>query len=470
MAARRPNDIRREIGKAYDELVNLARDPANYAAKEAEIAELQGELGRAERALASQAALAQPAQREFHDPAAALPERDEQALYREYSQDHLGRSPILTGAGGVQMRGFGHYLARARQAANFKPDPTAHFRSLGEQIRAIITHYASHGTQTDPRLVRAPTGAGEADPTGGGFLVQTDFSTAIWMRVYDLGEIMSRVNKIPISANANGLKIPAINEITRQNGGRFGGVISSWLGEGDPIPKSKPGWRTVDFDLKKLASLMFVTDELMKDSTALASVAGLAYSEEIMFMVEDAIYEGSGAGQPLGFQTSPCNIVVPKLTGQAAGTILRENIDAMWRRMWSRSRSSSVWTINQDCEPQLNQLNQAVGTGGVLVYCPPGGLSSAPYATLYGRPVVALEYNNTVGTAGDIALVDFTQYTLVDKGGIDFAQSMHFSFNTDEMVLRMTYRVDGKPMWNQALIPFKGPNTVSPYVTLATRG
>jgi hypothetical protein len=52
----------------------------------------------------------------------------------------------------------------------------------------------------------------------------------------------------------------------------------------------------------------------------------------------------------------------------------------MWSRMWSRSRKNAVWLINQDCEPQLNQLGQAVGTGGRSVYLPPGGLSAAPYA------------------------------------------------------------------------------------------
>lgn len=461
MAVRSPNDILRDIGRAIDELQDLTRDAGKYEAKKAEITELEGELSRKQDAQARASSSAQPVR--ALDPQAALPAAQEAEVYARYNEQ-LGRS-----AGSANNPGFGHYLARARAQRPAHADSGPQFRNLGEQIHACIRHYASHGTDTDPRLVRAPTGAGEADPTSGGFLVQTDFSTAIWMRVYELGQIMSRVNKIPISANANGLKIPAINEITRANGGRYGGVVSTWLGEGTAIPTSKPAWRTVDFNLKKLSSLMYLTDELMKDSTALSSVAGLAYSEEIMFMVEDAIYEGTGAGQPLGFQTSPCNIVVPKKTGQAAGTILRENIDEIWRRMWSRSRQNAVWTINQDCEPQLNQLNQAVGTGGVLVYCPPGGVSSAPYATLYGRPVVTLEYNSTVGTAGDIALVDFSQYTLVDKGGIDFAQSMHFSFNTDEMVLRMTYRVDGKPMWNQALAPFKGLNTVSPYVTLATR-
>jgi HK97 family phage major capsid protein len=162
-------------------------------------------------------------------------------------------------------------------------------------------------------------------------------------------------------------------------------------------------------------------------------------------------------------------VAVAKENGQAAKTIVKENVDNMWSRCWARSRKRAVWLINQDIEPQLNSLNQAVGTGGQIVYLPPGGLSAAPYATLYGRPVIATEYNSTLGTEGDIALVDLSQYTKVDKGGVQMATSMHVAFDTDEMRFRITYRVDGKPMWHKPLTPFKGTATKSPFITLAAR-
>jgi HK97 family phage major capsid protein len=130
---------------------------------------------------------------------------------------------------------------------------------------------------------------------------------------------------------------------------------------------------------------------------------------------------------------------------------------------------NAVWFINQDTLPQLMAMNQSVGTGGQVVYLPPGGLSATPYSTLYGREVVWTEYNATLGTTGDILLADPSQYMLVDKNGVQAATSMHVAFLTDEMVFRITYRVDGKPMWSVPLTPFKGTNTKSPFVALATR-
>ena len=83
--------------------------------------------------------------------------------------------------------------------------------------------------------------------------------------------------------------------------------------------------------------------------------------------------------------------------------------------------------------------------------------------------MIPVEYSNTLGTQGDIVLADYSQYGIVDKGGIQAASSMHVAFLTDEMVFRITYRVDGEPLWNAQLTPFKGSNTLSPFVSLASR-
>ena len=64
-------------------------------------------------------------------------------------------------------------------------------------------------------------------------------------------------------------------------------------------------------------------------------------------------------------------------------------------------------------------------------------------------------------------LVDLSQYVLADKGTPTQASSMHVKFVEDEMTFRITYRVDGAPLWNAALTPAQGSNTQSPYVVLA---
>jgi HK97 family phage major capsid protein len=463
------NALRKKLGELTDKLNTPAviADAKAFDAVEAEITTLEGEIARGERAQSRSAALARPVAPGNGDPASA--EAALAGLRTAPTVSSMARELRAHTRREGEKADFSDALSIARKSLGFTPDASTQFRTLGEQLQSIQQHYASKGTTTDSRLVRAPTGAGDVDPTGGGFLVQVDFAASIFMLSHDMGEIIQRVNKIPISATSNGLKIPGVDETSRANGSRWGGVSSKWAAEGTSGDESKPKFRLIEFDLKKLISKMTITDELLADSTALTSIAALAFSEEITFMTEDAIWEGTGAGQPLGVINSPATIQVAKQNGQATGTIVKENIDAIWARTWARSRKNAIWLYNQDADPQLNQLNQAVGAGGQLVYLPPGGVANAPNATLYGRPIIATEYNAAVGSPGDLALVDLSQYTIVDKGGVQMATSIHVAFDTDEMRFRITYRVDGKPMWSKPLTPFKGGLTKSPFVTLAQR-
>ena len=156
-------------------------------------------------------------------------------------------------------------------------------------------------------------------------------------------------------------------------------------------------------------------------------------------------------------------------TGQAAKTIVAENIEKMYARLMASSLANSTWHINQDCWTQIFQLSHAVGTGGVPMFIPPGGLSQSPSGTLLGRPIIPLEQCDTLGTSGDIILADWRQYKTIEKGGVAAATSIHVQFVTDETTFRFTMRLDGQPKRLATLTPFKGTVTQSAFITLANR-
>jgi HK97 family phage major capsid protein len=171
-----------------------------------------------------------------------------------------------------------------------------------------------------------------------------------------------------------------------------------------------------------------------------------------------------GSRQPLGILKSNAVVKQELENGQTA-KITVENLVKMWSRLWSRSRANSVWYINPQIEPLLYLLQ----VGDKPVYIPAGGLSDAPYATLFGRPVVPLEQCAELGDVGDILLADLSQYLLIDKGGINAASSIHVRFLNDEQVFRFIYRVDGQPIWNKPITPYRGLATLSPFIALAKR-
>lgn len=345
------------------------------------------------------------------------------------------------------------------------------FKSLGEFLKAVVRADRTNGRSIDPRLTQAAAaGMSEAVPSDGGFLVQKDFSATLLDRLYDSGQLVSRVRRIPISGNSNGLKINAIDEVSRADGSRWGGILAYWINEADLKTGSKPKFRQIELNLNKLIGLCYATDELLDDAAALEGVIMQAFPEEMTFRVEDSIINGSGAGQPLGILSGGATIQVAKDGADSGATISTNDVLAMWERLWGRSRANAVWLIDQGVEQKLYPLTLGSGTAVQLLYNPPGiNGNGSGNGLLLGRPVIPTEHNAVLGTPGDIILADLSQYLMIDKGAPQAASSIHVRFLTDETTFRFVYRVDGQPAWNKPLTPKSGSGTLSPFITLAAR-
>jgi HK97 family phage major capsid protein len=130
-----------------------------------------------------------------------------------------------------------------------------------------------------------------------------------------------------------------------------------------------------------------------------------------------------------------------------------------------------VFVTNSECSPQLQNMQIGTGTSGQLVYMPPGGLSQAPHGTIYGRPVIEIEYASKLGDLGDISFLDLDKYKVITKGATRRSESMHVRFLYDEMTFKWTLRINGAPKLKSPLTPYQATsgNTLSPFVFLAAR-
>jgi len=355
------------------------------------------------------------------------------------------------------------------------------FDSLGDLLVAVV-HAGIPGHSIDPRLQRVndnfqigAVGSGlyEGSPADGGFLVQNEQAQGLMQRAFETGKLASKVNKITIGANKNGLKMNAILDHSRVTGSRYGGLQLYWTEEGGLKTPSAPKFRQMTLNLKKLVGLCYATDELLEDATALESIINQVFPEEYGFVLDDVIFEGSGAGQPLGMTQSPARIEVAAEGGQVADTIVLQNVLKMYTRFWTTGKNNGkgLWVHTNQAMPQLMAMS-AGGTAtvyGLPVFIPPGGVSGKPYGTLMGLPMLEIEQASVLGDVGDIGLIDPSQYVMIDKGGIKQAASMHVRFIYDEMTFRFVYRCDGQPTWDAPVTPFKGTDTISPFVFLAGR-
>ena len=312
-------------------------------------------------------------------------------------------------------------------------------------------------------------GQNESVPSEGGFMVSSDFSTSLLGDVFGTSQIAPLVRRMTISTGANGIDLPMIDETSRVDGSRHGGAAANWIGEGSQITSSKVKFRNVAMKLKKLASVYYCTDEILEDAPMLAAALRGFYASEIAFSLDDAIINGTGAGQPLGILNSSALVTVSKEAGQVADSITFENLIKMWSRMWPRGRTNAVWLTGPNVETQLYQLSLAIGTAGQPVFMPSGGASMAPYASLFGRPIIPCEQCPKLGDAGDILLIDPSQYVLVDKGSVNEASSIGIRFEYGETAFRAVYRCDGAPTWASAVTQHSSTDTVSPFVCIEAR-
>lgn len=344
------------------------------------------------------------------------------------------------------------------------------FGSLGDQLMAV-RQAAIDPRGVDKRLyeVRAPLGANVAAPSEGGFLLETQYSAGIWKRTYESGQILSRCFRVAINDNADSVVINGLDETSRATGSRWGGVRAYWIGEAVAPTASQPKFNRIRLEPHKLAVLVYATGEMLRSTATLESVVNQVVPQEIAFMSEDAIINGTGAGMPQGVMNAACRIDIAAEAGQAADTVVAENVSKMWAQLWARSRGNAIWLINQDVEPQLDQLSLVIGAGGVPMYLPSSGLTEEPFYRLKGRPVIPVEYADTVGDLGDITLNDFSQYAVTDRGAVQAASSIHVQFLTDQTCFRFIYEIDGQPLWPSALTPKNSTNTLSPFIGLAAR-
>ena len=162
---------------------------------------------------------------------------------------------------------------------------------------------------------------------------------------------------------------------------------------------------------------------------------------------------------PLGMTASPALVTATRTDASEIDSL---DVARMWARRYP-GVNDYVWAGNANIFPQL--INMTLGN--MPIYMPPGGLSASPYGTILGRPFIETEYNPALGSVGDLLLFSPSQYAMITKGGVQAATSIHVQFVTDETAFRFVYRVDGKPFWKSAVTPYKGSDTISPFVALA---
>lgn len=349
------------------------------------------------------------------------------------------------------FRSTGHFLQAVYQLATPANAP----RGLHERMDRLQTE------------LRAAAGMSAGSGSDGGFMVMTQMDRQIREMVFSDINIPGRCDRQPIGSEFNSFSYLGVDSASRADGYRDGGILTYWEPEAGTLTATKAKFKTNRCDLGLLTALTIATYELLRDWVGLTAWYNRKVPQAMAWNITDKIIRGTGAGIPKGILNSNAKVQISKETGQTAATIIAKNVQKMYSAAFNKTQCE--WWINPDCWQQIFELHQVIGTGGVPLYVPPGGLSQAPYGTLLGRPIYEVEQCEALGTVGDIMFCNPNEYLIVEKGSIDPYSSIHVYFDTNQSAFKWLWSINGQPTNDVTIAPYKGSTTRGAFVVLATR-
>lgn len=346
-------------------------------------------------------------------------------------------------------------LARSPMADRLKDFSTRAKKEFGD-VRTFLDVVVSGRpgrsdsvTETQKRLIdeartltRAIVGT-TGDVSGGEFLlpltqVQTIFSLANVQqgllqraRAYN---VPGRTLRIPYLIQTDEA---ASTTLDRPMAGQIANIAI--VGEGSTKPARTPEFGQRLLTVYKYAAITQVSDEMLSDDFTgeLPQEFINAVGQQALNKVnEDITINGSGTAEPSAalYAGAAWNISVNRNTGSS---ILPVDIFAMYAR--HTHGPNSVWFASRRTVQQL--YNMSLTSASLVTFL--RDLNQAPQMMLLGYPVILTDLLNTVGSAGDIALVNPDFYAFALRQALTVESSRDFAFTQDLTTYRFIVRAGG---------------------------
>lgn len=319
----------------------------------------------------------------------------------------------------------------------------------------------------DKRQALKNAAASSGEPASGGFLVPEAFRAELLSLSLEASVVRPRARIVPMETSR--VIYPYIDDTSHATN-VFGGVQGYWTPESGSMTDVAATFGRMALEAWKLTAFANVPNELIADSAvSFEAFIRSTFPQALAYFADVAFLSGSGVGQPLGILTdaNAARVVQAKESGQAADTIVWENIVKMYSRMLPQSLGSAVWVVSPNTFAELATMALSVGTGGGPIWLNNG--VQGPPATILGRPVVISEKVSALGNEGDVNFIDFSYYLVGDRQAMTVSSSEHFRFQNGETSFKFVERLDGRPWLQSALTPRNGGDTLTPFVSLAER-
>jgi HK97 family phage major capsid protein len=298
----------------------------------------------------------------------------------------------------------------------------------------------------------------------GGYLIPQELSYAMMLDVAEESYLLDRCLTVHMESQDMRLSLP--NATTAQTAGTspfFGGLLMQWMEDGTTFIQTEQTYNAVALHAWDLGGYVLASNPLLQDGgMSLEGWLRSLFARSVRWYLEYAAFQGNGVGKPIGLINAAASKAVTRGTG---GNVKAADLGTMSSALTPSCWARSCWF----CHPTVIAQLVTIGAQYLLnqsYYMGDGG--AYPTFLLDGRPGYVSEKCSTLGTAGDVLLIDPTLYVVGDRLAIEISLSQDepTAFLNNQSVWRLLWRGDGQPFFSTPITVADGATVTSPYVVL----
>lgn len=291
----------------------------------------------------------------------------------------------------------------------------------------------------------------------GGYAVPEQFNPEVLLINTGMEIVRSRATVIPAGDPPDAkITFPALDQ---GSNGVLGGVEVQWIGEGADKPETDASLKEVSLQPQEVSATTVITDKLLRNWKAANTFISTLLQKAMRAAEDIAFLTGSGVAKPKGVLGAAGRVAVNRTT---ANLVKYVDVVNMLAKLLPESVGGAVFVANQSVFPQIATLQDG---GGRYIFIQGDATKGIP-STLAGIPIIFTGKTPTLGTLGDLMLLDLTYYLIKDGSGPFIAASEHVLFRQNKTVIKVFWNVDGQPWVVEPLTLEDGATQVTPYVVL----
>lgn len=379
-----------------------------------------------------------------------------------------------------KIRSFGHWVQCIGLLADNQAKP--HLKQIAARDLEEVYQskedptFGQRFAEAEARTKGISLKAALAESSGitGGYTVPPEFSMDLLEFEPEDTVLVGQTDEFPMTGRE--LKMPVLDQTATGTVGQtayFGGIVAYWTAEAALRQETEPKFREVSLVANELSGFALASRNVLYDNkVALEQRLTRLFGGAIGWYRDYAYLQGDGVGKPRGIVGAPATINITRATPNAVGYA---DLAKMLGSFMPQSMRRGCWVMQQSVLQNFLQMTDASNRLIVQPYFPRyvegvagGPATVAPVMSIFGMPIKTTEKLPTLGTPGDLMLIDPKQYFSATRADVEIAASEHYKFLNNQITYRFIFRGDGEP-WPSTFFTLQdGTTTISPFVRLGS--